>query len=71
MSQSFVKSVQAIGKNCKNKSTSDYVLWKTNPGSGIQRGLGGENKNEGDEVKGHLFLMKYKVLWLTNFFCMD
>ncbi len=45
-----------------NKSTSDYEFWKINPGSGRQRGIGGENKNEGDEVKCHLFLMKYKAL---------
>ncbi len=45
-----------------NKSTSDYVFWKMNPGGLRQRGIGGENKNEGDEVKGHLFLMKYKAL---------
>ncbi len=25
---------------------------KINPGSGRQRGIGGEKKNEGDEVKG-------------------
>ncbi len=54
-----------------NKSTSDYVFWKMNPGSGRRRGIGGEKKNEGDEVKGHLFLMKFKALWLTMFFCMD
>ncbi len=53
-----------------NKSTGDYVFWKMNPGSGRQRGIGGGNKNEGDEVRGHLFLMKYKAL-LTMFFCMD
>ncbi len=45
-----------------NNSTSDYVSWKINSGSGKQRGIGGENNNEGDEVKGHLFLMKYKAL---------
>ncbi len=45
-----------------NKSTSDYVFWKMNPGNGRQRGNGEENKNEGDAVKGHLFLMKYKAL---------
>ncbi len=39
-----------------NRSTSDYVFWKINPGSGRQRGIGG------DEVKGHLLLMKYKAL---------
>ncbi len=33
-----------------------------NPGSGRQRRIGGEKKNEGDEVKGHLLLMKYKAL---------
>ncbi len=36
-----------------NKSTSDYVFWKMNPGCGRQRGIGGENNNDGDEVKGH------------------
>ncbi len=41
-----------------NRSTADYV----NPGNGRQRGIGGEKKNEGDEVKGHLLLMKYKAL---------
>ncbi len=55
-----------------NKSTADYVFWEMNPGSGRQRGMGGGGGgvNEGDEVKGHLFLMKYKALWLTMFFCM-
>ncbi len=53
-----------------NKRTSYYVFWKMNPGSGRQRGIGGENKNDGDEVKGHLFLMKYKALYYM-FFCMD
>jgi len=42
-----------------NRSTSDCVFWKTDPGSGRQRGIGGEMTNEGDEVKGHLFLMKH------------
>ncbi len=51
-----------------NRSTSNYVFWKMNPGSGRQRGTGGGNKNEGDEVKTNLFLMKYK---LTMFFSMD
>ncbi len=45
-----------------NRSTSDYVFWEMNPDSGRRRGIGGENKNEGDEVKGHLLLMKYKAL---------
>ncbi len=45
-----------------NKSTSDYVFWEINPGSGIQRGIGGEKINEGDAVKAHLLLMKYKAL---------
>ncbi len=45
-----------------HRSTRDYVFWEINPGSGRQRGIGGENKNEGDEVKGHLLLMKYKAL---------
>ncbi len=31
-----------------------------NPGTG--RGRGEENKNEGDKVKGDLFLIKYKAL---------
>ncbi len=30
-----------------------YIFWKMNPGSGRQRGIGGENKNEGNEVKGN------------------
>ncbi len=51
-----------------NKSTSDYVFWKINTGRGRQRR---GNKNEGDAVKVHLFLMKYKTLWLCMFFCMD
>ncbi len=48
-----------------NKSTSDYVFWKINHGSGRQRGeerihflplfssflQRGEKKNEGDEIK--------------------
>ncbi len=29
-----------------------------NPGSGRQREMGEEKTNEGDEVKGHLLLMK-------------
>ncbi len=33
-----------------------------NPDSGRQRGIGGEKKNEGNEVKSHLLLMKYKAL---------
>ncbi len=37
------------------------VFWKTKPGSGRQRGIGGKT-NEGDEVMGHLLLMKYKAL---------
>jgi len=32
-----------------------------NPDSGRQRGIGGEKKNEGNEVKVHLF-MKCKAL---------
>ncbi len=44
-----------------NRSTNYYVFLKINPGNGIQRGIG-EKKNEGDEVKGHLLLMKYKAL---------
>ncbi len=39
-----------------NKSTADYVFWEINPGCGRQRGIGEEKKNEGDEVKGNLFL---------------
>ncbi len=50
-----------------HKSTSDYVFWKMNHASRRQRRIEGEKKNEGDEVKGHLFLMKYKAL----FFCMS
>ncbi len=45
-----------------NRSTSDYVFWEMNPGRRRQRGIGGEKKNEGDEVKGRLLLMKYKAL---------
>ncbi len=30
-----------------NKSTSDFVFWKTNPGCGRQRGIGGERKMKG------------------------
>ncbi len=41
-----------------NKSTNDHVFWKINPGSGRQIGIGGDKKNEGD----NLFLMKYKAL---------
>ncbi len=52
-----------------NRSTSDYVFWKMNPGSGRQRGIGGKT-NEGGEVMGHLLLMKYKALYLTMFLCM-
>ncbi len=54
-----------------NKSTSDYVFWKTNPGCGRQRGIEGEKKNGGDEVKRNLFLMKYKALQLNMLFCMN
>ncbi len=45
-----------------HKSTSNYVFWEMNPGCGRQRGGREEKKNEGDEVKCHLFLMKYKAL---------
>ncbi len=45
-----------------HKSTSEYVFWKINPSNGTQRGIGGENRNEGDS-----FLMKNKDM----FFCMD
>ncbi len=45
-----------------NESTSVCVFCKINPDNGRQRGIGGENINNGDEVKGHLFLMKYKAL---------
>ncbi len=45
-----------------NKSTSDYVFWKMNHASRRQRGIEGENKNEGDDLNVHLFLMKYKAL---------
>lgn len=38
------------------------VFLEINPNSGIQRGRGGEKNNDGDEIKGHLFLMKYKAL---------
>lgn len=47
------------------------VFLEINPNSGIQRGRGGEKNNDGDEIKGHLFLMKYKALELTMFLCMD
>ncbi len=53
---------QSESQDDMNKSTSDYVFWKMNPGSERQRGIRGENKNEGDKVKGHLLLMKYKAL---------
>ncbi len=53
---------QSESQNDMNRSTSGYVFWKMDPGNGIQRGIGGENKNEGDEVKGYLLLMKYKAL---------
>ncbi len=39
----FMNCVLATEKNC----------------NGIQRGIGGEKKNKGDKVKGHLLLMKY------------
>ncbi len=45
------------------------MFWKINPGNGIQRG--GEKKNEGDEVKGHLLLIKYKALQLSMILCKD
>ncbi len=41
---------------------SDNVLWKRNPSGGRQKG----RENEGDGVKGHLFL-KYKAVYLTIF----
>ncbi len=44
------------------QSTSGFVFGEMNPGNGIQRGIGGGKKDEGDEVKGHLLLMKYKAL---------
>ncbi len=60
------------GSQDMHRSTSDYVFWKINPDSRRQRGIGGEKKNEGNEVKGHLLLMKYnKTLELTMFLCMD
>ncbi len=52
---------QSESQDDMNRSTNYYVFWKVNPGNGIQRGIE-ENKNEGDEVKGHLLLMKYKAL---------
>ncbi len=42
-----------------NRSTGDYVFWILEVGD--KEELGG-NRIEGDEVKGHLFLMKYKAL---------
>ncbi len=45
-----------------NRSTGDYVFCEMNPGRRRQREIGGEEKNEGDEVKGRLLLMKYKAL---------
>ncbi len=41
-----------------NKSTGYYVFWKIKPGR--ERKERGEKKNEENEVKGNLFLMKYK-----------
>ncbi len=34
-----------------HRSTGGYVFWKMNPDSRRQRGVGGGNTNEGDEVK--------------------
>ncbi len=45
-----------------NKSTRDYVFWKMNHASRRQREIEGEKKKEGGDVKGHLFLMRYKAL---------
>ncbi len=46
-------------------STGDYVFWKMYPANWIQRGIGGEKKNEGDEVKGNLlfFFVFAIMLW--------
>ncbi len=52
---------QSESQDDMNGSTSDYVFWKINPDNGRQRGIWWENKNEGDEVKGNLFLIKYKA----------
>ncbi len=41
---------QSESQDDMNRSTSDCVFWKMNPGSGRQRGIGGENNNEGGEV---------------------
>ncbi len=62
---------QSESQDDMNRSTSGYVFWKMYPGSEMQRGIGGEKKNEGDEVKGHLLLMKYKALLLIMFLCKD
>ncbi len=43
---------QSESQDDMNTSTGDYEFWKMNPGSERQRGIGGEKKNEGDEVKG-------------------
>ncbi len=53
---------QSKSQDDMNKITSDYVFWKMNPGNWRQLGIGGEKITEGDEVKGNLFLMKYKAL---------
>ncbi len=52
---------QSESQDDMNKNTCGYVFWKINPGNWRQRGIGWENKNEGDEFKGHLFLIKYKA----------
>ncbi len=57
-----LKTHRSGSQDDMNRSTSGYVFWKINPDSGRQKGRGGEKKNEGDEVKGHLLLMKYKAL---------
>ncbi len=62
---------QSESQDDMNRSTSDYGFWKMNPCNEKQRGIGGEKKNEEDAVNGQLFLMKYKALWLSMFFCMD
>ncbi len=41
---------QSESQDDMNRSTSDCVFWKMNPGSGRQRGIWGEKKNEGGEV---------------------
>jgi len=57
-----LKTHRSGSQDDMHRSTSDYVFWKINPNSGRQGGIWGEKENEGNEVKGHLLLMKYKAL---------